>query len=46
MDIAILLVLVFIVWKTMKFVYDLMNKKISKINNNDNTTNKDKDDDS
>jgi hypothetical protein len=29
-DIVILLVLIFIVWKTMKFVYDLMQKKISK----------------
>ena len=36
MDIAILLVLVFIVWKTMKFVYDLMNRKISKMNDNNN----------
>ncbi|MEA2019650.1 MAG: hypothetical protein U9N59_14510 [Campylobacterota bacterium] len=40
MDWIILAVLVFVVWKTMKFVYDLMNKKISNIDH------KDKNDDS
>ena len=35
LDIAILLVLVFIVWKTMKLVYDLMHRKISKTNDCD-----------
>ncbi len=29
MDILILLVLIFIVWKVMKMVYDLMQRKIS-----------------
>ena len=37
-DIIILLVLVLIVWKTMKATYDFMQKKIS--NTNDDTINK------
>ena len=32
-DLSILAGLIFVVWKTMKFVYDLMNKKIAKIDN-------------
>ena len=43
MDLIILAVLVFIVWKTMKFVYDMMNKKITKTNEKNNV--KDIDDD-
>ncbi len=41
MDIIILLVLVFIVWKTMKFAYDAMNKKIETMNKDKNTEIKD-----
>ncbi len=39
-DILILLVLIFIVWKVMKAAYDYMQKKISSTDHNTNVSNK------
>ena len=38
-DIIILLVLIFIVWKVMKMLYDLMQRKISNTNSTPSKTN-------